>query len=164
MGQAKIRGDFSERLKQAKDRVESFRPASMDCVHCKEKITEFTDLEPPARVGLDAAFCGLCLHCGLVNYAIFGPEDNVREAYRVLAMDKLNRYKARKPGPIECETCKRPLSDVVELPTEGLPGIASAQAASCNVCHKPTYVIVGEAKAVEGVHQKLQAAGFMGAA
>lgn len=161
MGQAKSRGSFAERVQQAHDRVESLRPPSIECVHCKSGITELINLEPPAHAGLDAAFSGLCLHCGLINYAIFGPEANVREAYRLLALDKLERYKARRPEPIDCDTCKAKLIDVAELPTEGMRGITSAHAASCAACRKPTYLVLGDPKAVADVRQKLAAAGFM---
>lgn len=161
MGQAKSRGNFEARVQQAQDRVRSLRPASIECVHCKTGISELMDLEPPAHAGLDAAFSGLCLHCGLVNYAIFGPDANVREAYRLLALDKLERYKSRRPEPIECETCHTQLIDVAELPTEGMRGITSAHAASCSACRKPTYLVLGEPKAVAEVRQKLAAAGFM---
>lgn len=161
MGQAKSRGILEARIQQARDRVESLRPTSMECVHCKAQISDLIDLEPPSHAGLDAAFSGLCLHCGLVNYSIFGPEANVREAYRLLALDKLERYKSRRPEPINCETCEAKLHDVTELPTEGMRGITSAHAAPCTGCRRPTYLVLGEPRAVAEVRQKLAAAGFM---
>lgn len=161
MGQAKNRGAFEDRVNQAKEKMESLKPATIECVHCKAEVGDLIDLEPPASAGIDAAFSALCLKCGLLNYKIIGPENKVREVYRKLAFDKLDRYKARRPDPIACDSCKSMLNDVTELPTEGMPGITSAHAASCLACEKPTYVIKGQPKAVSEVKQKLTAAGFL---
>lgn len=161
MGQAKMRGSEQERIDQAQQKVKDLRPSAIECVHCKTSVTELVDLEPPKSAGLTAAFSGVCLHCGLLNYAIFGPAENVREAYRKLALDKLERYKSRRPDPIACDTCATMLENVMELPTEGMSGLLSAHAAFCTACQEPTYALKGTPEGVSFVRARLLQAGFM---
>lgn len=137
------------------------RPASISCVHCQQMVVKPNDLCPPPNAGLTGAFAGLCGHCGLMNYAIFGPPDNVREAYRKLALDKLDRYKSQRPDSIACDTCQAPLAQVSELPTEGLQGVRSAHVAECLPCRKRTFSLVGDPEAIQGMRAVLQSTGLM---
>jgi hypothetical protein len=71
MGQAKQRGTQQERETQARARVESLKPASIVCNHCKEEITEVHTMDTRGVQGIDGAFAGIC-SCGHTTWAVAG--------------------------------------------------------------------------------------------
>lgn len=71
MGQAKQRGTKEQREAQAKAKIESLKPASIVCNHCKAEITEVHTMDTHGMRGIDAAFAGMC-SCGHTTWAIAG--------------------------------------------------------------------------------------------
>lgn len=64
MGQAKSRGDFQNRVAQARQRAAELRPEKLVCNNCKTGITEFESLDSRGLSGVKAVFAGRCPSCG----------------------------------------------------------------------------------------------------
>lgn len=79
MGQAKARGSQAERIAQAKALIETHKPASMTCSHCKADITEIHPVDARHLAGIKAAYAGIC-SCGHSTFALQGDPQSVANA------------------------------------------------------------------------------------
>lgn len=81
MGQAKLRGRLEDRVVQAKNKVDSLRPAKLVCNHCNTEFTEFEVLDAKGMRGITAVFGGLCPGCSHTTLAALGEPEAVAAAY-----------------------------------------------------------------------------------
>jgi hypothetical protein len=78
MGQAKQRGNKQEREAQAKAKVQSLKPATIECNFCKEAITDVNVMDTRGMQGIDGAFAGMCA-CGHTTWALAGNPEAVAD-------------------------------------------------------------------------------------
>lgn len=84
MGQAKNRGNFEQRIGQAKQKLASLRPQKITCNKCQADITELSDMDTKGIKGLTAVFAGRCT-CGHDTFALLGEPEVVEEYSKFLA-------------------------------------------------------------------------------
>jgi len=87
MGEAKRRGTPEERAQQARERIESLRPAQLVCGHCKTAFSQFDAIEAPDLHGIDAIFGGQCPNCGNDVIVFKGQPQAVADA--MIAYEKM---------------------------------------------------------------------------
>lgn len=76
MGQAKLRGSLTERVEQAKARLEAIKPEVIVCNHCKGDIkkADIVTLDSRGMDGIKGVFAGKCI-CGHDTLAVIGEPD-----------------------------------------------------------------------------------------
>lgn len=84
MGQAKQRGTLTERVEQAKARIEASKPAVIVCNRCKGDIEKdhIVALDSRGMDGIKGVFAGKCI-CGHDTLAVLGEPE---AAAAVMAM------------------------------------------------------------------------------
>lgn len=87
MGQAKQRGSQEERAKQAREKIEMMKPATIVCNACKAEITDIHAMDTRGMPGIQAVFAGMC-SCGHTTHAMLGDGDAVADL--VMAMEETN--------------------------------------------------------------------------
>lgn len=77
MGQAKLRGNLSDRIVKARSKLESMRPEKLVCNNCQTEFTEFELLDTKIVPGVDAIFAGKCPGCNRITMAGIGDPEVV---------------------------------------------------------------------------------------
>jgi hypothetical protein len=87
MGQAKQRGNQTERIAQAKVRIGALKPEYIVCNNCETHIADIHAMDTRGMRGIDAAFAGVCPSCGQSTYAVRGDPDAMADF--ATAMDEV---------------------------------------------------------------------------
>ena len=98
MGQAKQRGNQSDRIAQAQAKVAATRPAKLVCNGCKADVTTINPVDTRGLRGIEAIWVGQC-ECGQTTFAASGEAKAVDAFFFALSENsELTLGSQRKDG------------------------------------------------------------------
>ncbi|BEP96244.1 hypothetical protein GmRootA79_46280 [Acidovorax sp. A79] len=84
MGQAKKRGNQSDRIAQAQARERANLPPSVKCNTCKAELTEIHAMDTRGMAGIEVAGAAHCGACNMETWVLKGSPEAVERAFAAL--------------------------------------------------------------------------------